>query len=95
MPSEDLGPRPEPQIEPGEPNPGGVDAIDGDLDEHTTPDLPVEKNPAMDGGDDADDAGSAAVKEDVSSGEDTSTQATESTGDADDEPMSGEQESPA
>lgn len=94
MPSEDLGPRPEPQIEPGEPNPGGVDAIDTDPVELATPDLPVDKNPAVDGGD-TDDAGAAAVKEDMSSGEDTSTQATESTGGSDEEPMSGEHESPA
>ena len=28
--TDDLGPKPEPEIEPGEPNPGGVDAIDAD-----------------------------------------------------------------
>ena len=27
--TDDLGPKPEPQIEPGEPNPGGADALDG------------------------------------------------------------------
>lgn len=44
----DLGPKPEPQIEPGEPNPGGVDAIDGGDDgEPTVPDLGPERNPAV------------------------------------------------
>ncbi len=29
MTDQDLGPKPEPEIEPGEPHPGGVDAVDG------------------------------------------------------------------
>lgn len=46
----DLGPKPEPQIEPGEPHPGGVDAIDGGgdtFDEPTVPDLDPDSNPAV------------------------------------------------
>lgn len=79
--SEDLGPQPEPKIEPGEPNPGGVDAIDSDTQgEPTTPNLPTGKNPAA-----------ASAPDAVASGEDTSTQATE----GGEEPMSGEEESPA
>ncbi|MCW2792108.1 MAG: hypothetical protein JWO76_1206 [Nocardioides sp.] len=81
MTHEDLGPRPDPKIEPGEPNPGGVDAIDGgDEPEPTIPDLPTDKNPAVE------DAAPDELKE----GEDTSTQATD-----DEEPISGEKESPA
>ncbi len=84
MPSDDLGPQPEPQIEPGEPNPGGVDAIDGG-DAHdeqpTIPNLPTAKNPAVD------DAAPDEMKE----GEDTSTQATHDG----DRPIEPEEESPA
>ena len=84
MPSDDLSPKPEPQIEPGEPNPGGVDAIDGG-DAHpehpTIPNLPTDKNPAVD------DAAPDEMKE----GEDTSTQATHDG----DRPIEPEEESPA
>ena len=38
---------PEPEIEPGEPNPGGVDAIDGGAN-GTIPDLPPSDNPSID-----------------------------------------------
>lgn len=51
MPSHahDLGPMPDPLIEPGEPNPGGVDALDGGdhAVELTIPDLPSASNPAL------------------------------------------------
>ena len=84
MPSDDLGPKPEPQIEPGEPNPGGVDAIDGG-DAHdeqpTIPNLPTSKNPAVDD----------AAPDEMSEGEDTSTQATQNG----DRPIEPEEESPA
>lgn len=79
----DLGPKPEPKIEPGEPNPGGADAVDGG-ENGTIPDLTVEENPALD------EKAPEAVKQDVSDGEDTSTKATEDRDD--DEP---EKESPA
>jgi hypothetical protein len=82
MPNEDLPPMPEPKIEPGEPNPGGADAVDQVDDEPAIPDLPIDKNPATD---DAD------IPEEVGQTEDTSTQATENV----DEPMSAEKESPA
>ncbi len=43
----DLGPQPEPTIEPGEPNPGGVDAIE-ELDAPpTVPNLSPKDNPAI------------------------------------------------
>lgn len=69
MTNDDLGPKPEPEIEPGEPNPGGVDAIDEDpMPEPVIPDLTVAKNPAVD---------EDAAPEELSEGEDTSTDATE------------------
>lgn len=80
----DLGPMPEPQIEPGEPAPGGTDAVD-DAAAHanpTTRDLSTRDNPAVD---------DVEVPDEMQEGEDTSTQATR----GDDEPMSGEKESPA
>ena len=83
MSTDDLGPKPEAQIEPGEPAPGGADAVE-DM-EHanpTTRDLSTEDNPAVD---------DVAFPDEMQEGEDTSTQATRD----DDEPMSGEQESPA
>jgi len=83
MTDEDLGPKPEAQIEPGEPAPGGVDAVE-DM-EHanpTTRDLSTEDNPAVD---------DVALPDEMQQLEDTSTQATRE----DEEPMSGEQESPA
>jgi hypothetical protein len=69
MSSDRLGPKPEPQIEPGEPNPGGVDAVDADSGPIAIPDLTVDENPALD------DKGET-VKEGVREGEDTSTEAT-------------------
>ncbi|MGZ6753396.1 MAG: hypothetical protein ACXVEJ_08000 [Nocardioides sp.] len=66
----DLGPKPDARIEPGEPNPGGVDAIDGGDhhdEEPTIPDLPTDKNPAVDD----------AAPDEMKQGEDTSTKATE------------------
>ncbi|NYD43295.1 hypothetical protein [Nocardioides panaciterrulae] len=78
----DLGPMPEPQIEPGEPAPGGADAVgDGPHAGTDTPDLSLRDNPAVD---------DVALPEEMKEGEDTSTQATR-----DEEPMSGERESPA
>jgi len=77
-----LGPMPEPQIEPGEPAPGGADAVgDGPHAGPATPDLSLDDNPAVD---------HVSLPDEMKSGEDTSTQATRS-----EEPMAGEQESPA
>lgn len=78
----DLGPRPEPQIEPGEPNPGGVDAVPPN-GEHTVPDLSPSDNPAIE------DKTPDDLKEQMAEGEDTSTKATR------DEDHDEEQESPA
>ncbi|MCD4527085.1 hypothetical protein [Nocardioides sp. cx-173] len=80
MPDADLGPKPDPEIEPGEPNPGGVDAIDhGDgvdgesADGDPVPaDLDPQDNPATQGEPDE-------VQED----EDTSTKATQQMSDED------------
>ena len=80
---QDLGPMPEPQIEPGEPAPGGADAVwDGPHADPATPDLSTLDNPAVD---------EPAMPEEMKQGEDTSTQATR----GDEAPMGGEEESPA
>ena len=56
MTNDALGPMPEPQVEPGEPNPGGVDAITGELRTPVGADLPpqlclaVDEAPGLDGG---------------------------------------------
>jgi hypothetical protein len=81
MPDADLGPMPDPEIEPGEPNPGGVDAIpdsdgvDGETAEpHPIPaDLSPEDNPAVED----------ALPDEMKEGEDTSTEATEQSSDDD------------
>jgi len=80
----DLGPQPEPRIEPGEPNPGGVDAVADDSGPLAIPDLSPDDNPAME------DKAPDAVKAEVKEGEDTSTKATRDRDD--DEP---DKESPA
>lgn len=77
----DLGPQPEPEIEPGEPNPGGVDA-QPENGNRTVPDLSPDENPAIE------DHDLDALKE----GEDTSTKATRDDEGENDEP---EKESPA
>ena len=46
MMGEDLGPRPEPKIEPGEPNPGGPDAVEEDGGPPAVADLHPDSNPA-------------------------------------------------
>ncbi|MBB3041480.1 hypothetical protein KM427_06355 [Nocardioides sp. LMS-CY] len=81
----DLGPMPEPVIEPGEPNPGGPDAKPDDAN-GTIPDPPVSDNPSI-----AQQV-PEPLKQEVESGEDTSTKATRSADGEDDEP---EKESPA
>lgn len=78
----DLGPRPDPEIEPGAPNPGGVDAVP-ENGNRTVPDLAPDENPAID------EKAPDTLMEEVKGGEDTSTKATR---DEDDEP---EKESPA
>jgi len=91
MTRKDLGPQPEPVIEPGEPNPGGVDAVDsgdGVDGEFAAPDpdprdMSPEDNPAVED----------ALPDEVKQLEDTSTEATEDEqGETSTEP---EKESPA
>jgi hypothetical protein len=84
----DLGPMPDPVIEPGEPNPGGVDALQDDSGPIAIPDLTAEENPALD------DKAPDTVMKEVSDGEDTSTEATES-GDDDTTDHQPQKESPA
>jgi hypothetical protein len=80
--SNDLGPMPEPQIEPGETSPGGADAVDLDPGgEPTIPNLPTDKNPAVD-----DDE----TPDEVKQGEDTATEATASDGGESDDDGTGE-----
>ncbi|MCY7395557.1 MAG: hypothetical protein LH468_05265 [Nocardioides sp.] len=64
---DELGAKPEPEIEPAEVNPGGVDAMPSlDGEEVVPADLTVESNPAVDAG----------ATPELAEGEDTSTQAT-------------------
>ncbi|GAB6986253.1 hypothetical protein [Nocardioides pyridinolyticus] len=84
----DLGPMPDPEIEPGEPNPGGVDAIDADTGPVAIPDLTPDENPAVD------DQVPDSLVEQMSGGEDTSTKATESADGETGEPDEPEEESP-
>lgn len=82
-PSEtDLGPKPAAEIEPGEPTPGGVDAVPAP--EVVLPaDLSTAENPAVD---------AATTPDEIQGGEDTSTEATRDS-EAGDVPP--EEESPA
>ena len=82
----DLGDQPEPQIEPGEPNPGGVDAVPEEH-ENVPADLGPDTNPEIEETPDP-------LKEVLEEGEDTDTQATESEG-GENEGSSGDEESPA
>jgi hypothetical protein len=82
----DLGDRPEPQIEPGEPNPGGADAVPQD-DDSIPADLGPDTNPAVEESPDP-------LKKVLEEGEDTKTQATES-GDGKDEDVEPHEDSPA
>ena len=87
----DLGEQPEPQIEPGEPNPGGADALPED-DENMPADLGPETNPAVEESPDP-------MKRVLEEGEDTDTEATKSDDHASDDEGEGDdaedQESPA
>ncbi len=78
MTDDKLGARPEPEIEPGEPQPGGVDAVDGgdgvdgEFAEPQPPlrDLDPDKNPAVED----------ALPDSMTESEDTDTEATEGDG---------------
>jgi hypothetical protein len=76
MPTDDLGPMPEPEIEPGEPNPGGVDALDDFSGPIAIPDLTPDENPAV-----VEKAPETVMRE-VEDSEDTSTKATRDEDDA-------------
>ncbi len=67
MTQDDLGPMPEPEIEPGETNPGGVDALP-ETDEVVPADLSVQDNPAVD---------ADAAPDEIQETEDTSTEGTD------------------
>jgi hypothetical protein len=81
----DLGDMPEPEIEPGEPNPGGVDALPEE-DEVVPADLGPETNPAIEETPDP-------MKRVLEEKEDTDTEATDSPG-GEHEGSSGDEESP-
>jgi hypothetical protein len=78
----ELGPMPDPQIEPKEPNPGGVDAVDEDDAPPAVHDLDPGDNPAIED----------AAPDEISELEDTETAAT--SGDEPDE-VDAKDESPA
>lgn len=89
MSDDNLGPKPDAKIEPGETNPGGADAIDAGETSPPVHDLDPDSNPAVE----------EALPEEMKKGEDTSTKATESDG-RDDEDNTGDEgeadeESPA
>ncbi len=91
MTDSNLGPAPEPEIEPGEPHPGGADAVDGgdgvDGDfaepDPASRDLDPDKNPAVED----------ALPDEMTETEDTDTEATKS--DDGDSDVDQEDESPA
>ncbi len=87
---EDLGPRPDPQAEPGEPNPGGVDAVpDGDgVDTEEASPHPLSRDAHPDA-----NPSSGEVPLAMKEGEDTSTEATRNDDAGAEVPP--EQESPA
>jgi hypothetical protein len=62
----DLGPMPDAEIEDGEPNPGGVDAVPK-TDDALPADLSTADNPSVD---------ADAAPDEIQQGEDTSTEAT-------------------
>jgi hypothetical protein len=84
----DLGPMPTPKIEPGEPNPGGVDAIEDDSGPILIPDLTPAENPAIE------DKAPDPVVDEVKGAEDTSTRATRSD-DGSEDGADDDKESPA
>lgn len=92
MSESDLGPKPDAEIEPGEPNPGGVDASpnsDGVDTAAAEPDpvprdLDPEDNPAVED----------VLPDEVKQGEDTGTEATKSDG-GDGPDGTGTEEDPA
>lgn len=75
--SGDLGPMPDPDIEPGEPNPGGADALPEE-ETNEPADLDPEDNPAME------EHAPDAVLDEMREDEDTDTEAT--SGETDDAP---------
>jgi hypothetical protein len=83
----DLGEQPEPKIEPGEPNPGGADALPEEH-QNVPADLGPDTNPEVEELPDP-------MKEVLEEGEDTETKATASEGGSEEEDSSGDKESPA
>ena len=67
----DLGPMPEPQIEPREPNPGGADAIEDNDLPPAVPNLHPGQNPAIED----------HAPDELSESEDTATEGTAEGGD--------------
>lgn len=74
MTSTDPGPMPEPEIEPGEPNPGGVDAVaDADgVDGESAEPAPISRDLHPD-----DNPATGEIPLEMKEGEDTSTEATD------------------
>ncbi|MDX6374882.1 MAG: hypothetical protein QOD98_3870 [Nocardioidaceae bacterium] len=82
----DLGEMPDAEIEPREPNPGGVDAQSED-DDNIPADLDPEDNPAVTESPDP-------LKEVLAEGEDTDTESTKSSNGSDDD-VEPHEDSPA
>lgn len=101
----DLGPKPDPEIEPGESNPGGADAInDGDGVEGHVSEEPDTDPLARDLDPDHNPAVEEALPEEMKQTEDTDTKATKAdksdddsddSGDDDEDDIAPEEESPA
>jgi hypothetical protein len=86
----DLGDMPDAEIEPGEPNPGGVDAVPEEV-EIVPADLGPDTNPAVEESPDP-------LKRVLQEGEDTETKATKASDghdDHDDDDGTSDKESPA
>lgn len=92
MTNPDIGSQPEPTIDPGEPEPGGADAVEHDAgapapgteDEPVPHDTDPEHNPSA-----------GAVPGEMKEGEDTSTRATEAGDSGQTHGGTSEEESPA
>ena len=90
MSDSDPGPRPDPQIEPGEPDPGGVDAV---TDSDGVDGESAEPNPLLRDLDPDDNPSTGDIPMETKQGEDTDTEGTRSEDAGEEAPP--EEESPA
>ncbi len=90
MSDSDPGPRPDPQIEPGEPDPGGVDAVP---DSDGVDGESAEPNPLLRDLNPDDNPSTGDIPVEMKEGEDTDTEGTRSEDAGEEAPP--EEESPA